>query len=167
MNPTGPNGIAGAEEFRAAAAIAREKRAEIVLLPSGLRARLVRFSPLEATLYLGQLPQGVAARIAPEQEGVVSPEQLVRMAQQVVEAVRFVFVEPRVPDELKPGNDIAVSDIEYALSWSRGEIAADGRDLAAFRGPAGERAAAAGADGGDVPLPPERAPAGRPEPLPD
>jgi hypothetical protein len=167
MSSEKPNGTGSPEDFKTAAELDRQRRAEVVELPSGVKARLVRFSALEATLYMGLLPQGIAARLAPEEGATVSPEQLIEISKQVVDSVRFIFVEPRVPDQLKPGIDIPVGDIDYALRWARGEVTADGRDLAAFRGPTGEPAPAPGPPSADVQLSPQRAAGGAAERLPD
>jgi hypothetical protein len=167
MNSAKPNGIARPEDFRNAAEIERQKRAEPVQLPSGLVARLVRLTPFEALLYLGQLPQNIAARIAPgENTPPDSPADLVAISRQVIDTVRFIFVEPRVPDDVKPGTGIPISDIDYSLKWARGEVAGDGRDLDSFRRNTGERAAASGPASADVPDTAERTSAGKLDGLP-
>lgn len=124
-------------------------------------------TPFEALLYLGQLPQALAARIAPGENAVPdSAGDLVQMSRQLVDTVRFIFVDPHVPDDVKPGTGIPIPDIEYALKWARGEVAADGRDLASFHRNAGERAASPGAASADVPSTPEHTATGKPDGLP-
>jgi hypothetical protein len=170
------NGVSTIDDFRNAARADRQSRAEAVRLPSGLIAKLVRPSPLELMLFTGQLPQSLAARISPaDATGTPSAglQEVVKLAQRLLEQVRFIFESPRVPDEAKPGIDIPVSDVEYALRWARGEIVGvhghapaggDGEavpasrgDLAEFRGERGgaEATPAAGPSGGDVRLPTE------------
>jgi hypothetical protein len=113
----------------------RERRSELVTLPSGTTAKLVRPTPAELFLRTGLLPQSVAARFASEDAaGALASEELVHIAQQTVDLCRFVFFAPRVPDELQPGIDIPASDVEWALRWARGEVASDGSSLAEFRG---------------------------------
>jgi hypothetical protein len=164
MSAEKTNGSGTLREFQAAAEVERQKRAEPVKLPSGLVARLIRLTPFEALLYLGQLPQNIAARIVPgENVAVDSPVDLIAMSRQLIDTVRFVFVDPRVPDEVKPGTGIPIPDIEYALRWARGEVAADGRDLESFRGNIGERAAHVGTPGADVSNPSQRTPEGKPD----
>lgn len=121
-------------EFRAAMARERERRSELVSLPSGLVARLVRPTPGEMFMRTGRLPQSVAARLSGGANEAAAGEELIALAKQTVELCRFVFVEPRVPDELEPGVDVSYDDIEFALRWARGEVGNAGPDLASFRG---------------------------------
>jgi hypothetical protein len=157
-----PNGVSSLEEFRHAAQMERDKRAEHVKLPSGLVARLVRMTPMEHMLFTGQLPQRLAAELRPGSEYVErTVEYLTELSRRAIEQVRFVFVSPRVPDELRPGIDISFADVDWALRWSRGEVAGAGQDLAEFRQPGDAGATAeAGPDSGDVPVPPLRTAAG-------
>lgn len=170
-----PNGISSLDDFREAARLEREKRAEPVRLPSGLVARLVRPTPLELLYITGRLPQSVAARISPAPgQPPLTARDVIELGRQLNELVEFVFVSPRVPEEAKPSVDIAVSDIEYALRWARGEVLdtppsyakateglpsearsakeGPGLDLAEFRGERGgtEATPPAGSTGGDV-----------------
>jgi hypothetical protein len=127
--------IATAADFRERMARERGRRAELVRLPSGLTVKLVRPTPGEMFLRSGKLPQSVAARIAGG-SAEIAGDDLIRIAQQTVDLCRFIFFEPRVPDELEPGFDICYEDVEFALRWGRGEVAPDGntgRDLAEFR----------------------------------
>ena len=129
------NGFSSLSEFRSAVEADRERRAELVTLPSGLNARLVRPTPAELFLRTGLLPQSVAAQLAGEEAGsALAGGQLIRIAWQTLDLCRFVFLAPRVPDELQPGNDIPVSDVEWALQWARGEVTSDGSSLNRFRG---------------------------------
>lgn len=128
--------VSSKAEFREMVQRQREQRAELVPLPSGLVARLVRPTPGEMFMRTGRLPQSVAARIAGVVPGTMTGEELVAVAHQTVDLCRFVFYEPRIPDDLEPGVDISYEDLEYALRWARGEVAPDGdagRDLAEFR----------------------------------
>jgi hypothetical protein len=129
------NGFSTLDDFRAAAQVEREARAEAVRMPSGLVARLVRPTPMEHLFFTGQLPQSLAARLRPDPDasplaplpggeglGVRGIEDIVLLAQRLIEQLQFIFVSPRVPDEARPGLDIPVPDVEYALRWARGEI---------------------------------------------
>lgn len=140
------NGVSSRSEFQRAAEADRERRAEVVALPSGLTAKLVRPSPMELFLETGRLPQSVAAHLAGEESGIFESSEVVRMACQTIDLCRFVFFAPRVPDELQPGVDIPASDVEWALRWARGEVASDGSSLAEFRGGASGGIAATGTD---------------------
>jgi hypothetical protein len=109
------------------------KRAEVILLPSGLKARLVKPSPWESFMHAGTLPQSLAASISPAKDTpVVNYSDAVQMARRTVDLVRFVFVDPQVPDQCRPGLDIPFSDIEFALSWARGEVTDSGQNLDTF-----------------------------------
>jgi len=137
------NGISIAEDFRQAAEAEREARAVPVRLPSGLVGRLIKPTPLEVMLRCGRLPQSLAAAIsAAAQTAPPTTAEVIQLSQGLVELVRFIFVFPRVPDECKPGQDIPISDIEWAIKWGNGEVV-DGQpaptDLAGFSGttPAG------------------------------
>lgn len=125
------------EEFRQAMKAERARRALLVKLPSGLSAKLVRPTAGEMFLRTGKLPQSIAARIEGG-EGDILSEDLARIARQTVDLCRFIFFEPRVPDELEPGVDISYGDVEFALRWARGEVepagGEAGLDLASFRG---------------------------------
>ena len=127
------NGVSTLAEFRAAALAAREARAQVIQLPSGLKAKLVKPTPGEQFLQVGFLPQSLAAKIAPAGEGTgLAYEDAVAVARRTVELVRFVFFEPRVPDECKPGIDIPYGDVDFAIQWARGEVTDDGRNLSEF-----------------------------------
>jgi hypothetical protein len=142
------NQISTVEQFRRAAQADRERRGELVTLPSGLTAVLVRPTPAELFLRTGLLPQSVAAHLAGEDAGAtMDGEQVVRIARQTLDLCRFVFVAPRVPDELQPGIDIPVADVEWALRWARGEVASNGCNLAQFRRDSSGPAIAAGESG--------------------
>ncbi len=167
------NGISSKDDFRRAAEAERAKRAEDVRLPSGLTAKLVKPTPMELFFMQGSLPQGIAARLdvgATHASPTLTPEDLVALAHQTVDLVRFIFVAPRVPDESKPGQDILMSDIEWALRWARGEVVQlpvassqlpelgtgnreTATDLAEFPGRASGSTPAPGTSRGDVPLP--------------
>jgi hypothetical protein len=116
------NGFSTLDDFRAAAQMEREARAEAVRLPSGLVARLVRPTPMQYLLLTARLPQGLAARIRAGDRVPPSVDEAVQMAQRLVEELRMIFLWPRVPDELKPGVDISEADVDFALRWGRGEI---------------------------------------------
>jgi hypothetical protein len=139
------NGVSSIEQFREAARSDREKRGVLIKLPSGAVAKLVRPTPQEMFLRTGRFPQSLAARIAP-QPGVVQrtdPDAVIEFARTQVELVEYIFLSPRVPQDAKPGIDIAYSDIEFALMWARGEVDDEGNPLANFRrdGEKSERAA--------------------------
>ena len=136
------NGVSSMDEFKAAALAERFKRAEVITLPSGLKAKLVKPSPWESFMHAGTLPQSLAASISPAKESAqINYSDAVSMARRTVELVRFVFVDPQVPDVCRPGLDIPFSDIEFALQWARGEVTDSGQNLDTFRD---ERASAAG-----------------------
>lgn len=143
------------EQFRTAADADRASRVQLVKLPSGLLALLVKPSPVEAFYILGQLPQRVAAVVAPGGVKRFNPEEQAEAARQTIAMARFVFFEPRVPDDLVPGAGILVSDVEWALRWAGGEVTETGSDLAAFRGEAPGRDVEAGQHRGDVEHPPK------------
>jgi hypothetical protein len=168
------NGFSTLDDFRAAAQMEREARAEAVRLPSGLVARLVRPTPMEHLFFTGQLPQSLAARLRPDPSGTgrsagaTNLDDIVQLALRLIEQLQFIFVSPRVPDEARPGLDIPVPDVEYALRWARGEIAqvsgagcqvpggkneVASHDLAEFPGDrrGTDTVTPAGAVGGDVP----------------
>jgi hypothetical protein len=127
------NGVSKMEEFKAAALADRAKRSVLVKLPSGLTARLVRVSPQEMFLRTGRYPQTLAARIAPSGSDKHLPaEDVISFARTQVDLVEYLFFDPRIPEDAKPGIDIPFSDIEWALQWARGEVDDSGRDLAAF-----------------------------------
>lgn len=174
------NGLSTKDDFRRAAEAEREKRAESVRLPSGLVAKLVKPMPMELFFMQGSLPQGIAARLPEisdfksEISAAIAPEDLVALARQTVELVRFIFLSPGVPGECQPGRDILMSDVEWALRWARGEVVtietgdlrleasqasspkpqASSYDLAAFPERAPRPTATPGASGGDVVVPP-------------
>ena len=130
MSESKPNGVSSAEEFRSAAMAERYKRSEMVQLPSGLWARLVKPTAWQVFLATGMLPQSVAARISPAPEGTPSVADAYAISRNVGDLVRFVFVEPAVPDDARPGVDIPCSDVEWAVRWARGEVTPAGQDLA-------------------------------------
>ncbi len=135
MSEQKANGVSSLDEFRAAAQAARAARAQVIKLPSGLHAKLVKPTPGEQFLQVGFLPQRVAAKIAPAAVGDVagfSSEDTVAIARRTVELVRFVFFDPRVPDECKPGIDIPYGDIDFAIQWARGEVTDSGQNLSEF-----------------------------------
>ena len=139
------NGASSIEEFKAAALAERVRRAVVIKLPSGMSAKLVRMTPDELFLRTGRFPQGIAAKIAPSPSNEkVDPDKVIQFARVTVEMVEYIFVEPRVPEDLKPGQDIPYSDIDFALAWARGEVTDDGQRLATFPGDrsGAERAAA-------------------------
>jgi hypothetical protein len=144
------------EQFRQAAGKEREKRAVPVRLPSGLTAMLVKPTPLEILLRTGRVPQSFAARISPgEKNPLLTAGDWLKLSGQMVELVRFIFYAPRVPDECVPGLDIPISDIEWSLRWSNGEVEAAqpaSPDLAEFS----EGAADSGPTGGALRPAPER-----------
>ena len=130
-----PNGVSSSEEFRAAAQADREQRAEVVELPSGLKARLVKPRPWEIMVMTGLLPQSVAAAIAPDgSTAALGGAEVIAMSRAMMALIEFVFVSPRVPAEARLGVDIPFTDVEYAVGWARGEVAANGQSLAQFRG---------------------------------
>jgi hypothetical protein len=129
------NGVSSIEDFRAAARADREKRGVLIRLPSGAVAKLVRPTPQEMFLRTGRFPQSLAARIAPQPgiEHKTDPDAVIEFARTQVELVEYVFLDPRVPQDAKPGIDIAYSDIEFALMWARGEVDDEGNALETFR----------------------------------
>ena len=127
------NGVSTPEECRAAAFAERVKRSQVVTMPSGLKVRLVKPTPWESFMQAGTLPQSVAAAILPDTSGnQISEAEGLQMARRANDFLRFIFVEPRVPDECKPGIGIPNSDIRYAVSWARGEVTDSGQNLAEF-----------------------------------
>lgn len=139
------NGVSSLEQFRAAARSDRERRGVLIKLPSGSVARLVKPTPQEMFLRTGRFPQSLAARIAPQPgvEHKADADAVIEFARTQVELVEYVFLEPRVPQDAKPGIDIAFADIEFALMWARGEVDDEGRPLSTFPkdGAGNERAA--------------------------
>lgn len=84
-------------------------------------------------MHAGTLPQSLAASISPTKNNLpVEYSDAVQMARRTVDLVRFVFVEPQVPDQCRPGLDIPFSDIEFALQWARGEATDSGQNLETF-----------------------------------
>ncbi len=138
--------VSSAEQFRQAAA-ERAQRARPITLPSGLVARLLKPSPFELMMYQGSLPQSIAAVISPGTDGPrLTREDVAAAAVKFVNLVRHIFVWPKVPDECMPGVGITLSDIDWALAWSRGEVTEadaapaaleDFRSATASGGPAG------------------------------
>lgn len=157
------NGIARAEDFKKLAQAGAWEEAERIVLPaSGLAVMLRRPRP-QAFVLLGRpLPQSLAAKL--QQEGgfaQATAEELVEFSRFWTQVFQQMFIAPRLslepgPDEIHPGW-IPEQDQIFLMRWAVGEVASDGRDLAAFRGE--RRPAAPGADGGDVAL----APIGTPE----
>ena len=79
----------------------------------------------------GQLPQTIAAKISPgEPAPPLSAEDLTLISQRLVDFVRFIFFHPRVPDECKPGKDIPLADVEWAIAWGNGEVEGEQRGSA-------------------------------------
>lgn len=150
-----PSGISGLKEFRAAADVARAKRAEEVKLPSGLTAWLVRPTSAERFFIAAQLPEGMAAAVTEGEERLPTTEEAVALAARTVDLVRLVFLSPRVPDEARPGIDIPIADIEWALKWAAGQTGgeAPAGDLASFRVAESAPAAAPGGDRRDLERP--------------
>lgn len=154
------SGSSKRSDFRAAVEADRGHRAELVKLPSGVLALLVKPTPAEMLFNFGNLPRGLQAAAAPgAPAGEITMERVLAMASERMAMAQFVFFEPRIgngPEELMPGRDILVSDVAFALRWAEGEIGgeagASGADLAAFRGRAEQSGSAAqpGAGGGDV-----------------
>jgi hypothetical protein len=128
-----PNGVSSLEEFKKSALEDRIKRSEVVTLPSGLKARLVKPTAWETFMQSGTLPQSVAASFSPSSDSKgMSFDDAVSIARRTVELVRFVFVDPSVPEQCRPGIDIPFSDIEFALQWARGEVTDSGQNLGTF-----------------------------------
>ena len=128
-----PNGVSDITEFKAAALAERIRRAKPVPLPSGKIAKLVKPSGWEIMVMTGQLPQSVAAKMAPETNQMVSSSEMMAISRSIMDLISFIFVSPGVPDEARPGIEISFGDIEYAVAWARGEVTDSGQSLAEFR----------------------------------
>ena len=149
----GANGIATAEEFRAAARV-RGELAPMVLPCSGLKVLLRRPSPLWF-LFHGLLPASLAARLEGGQPQIETADDLRTLADWMVPLLGEVFVEPRLvlepgPAEISP-DLLELEDVSFIIRWAVGEVTAEAGDLARFRNQ--REPAAGGADGSDVALP--------------
>jgi hypothetical protein len=136
MMSKGNGVVSSASEFHAAAIADREKRAVNVPLPSGCVARLVRPEPYESLLFLGIVPQSLAAGVLGAESGTRDVEEIKQRGAAERSYLRLIFMSPRVPDEAQPGVDISIEDVRYAVRWAGGEVTDSGQDLVPF--PQGE-----------------------------
>jgi hypothetical protein len=174
------NGIATAADFRRAAEDDAFEPPERVVLPrSGLAVILRRPKPVAFTLFAARLPSSLAARVQAGGAGAdpASAEDLVALSRFWTGVFAQMFVEPKLslvpgPHEIHP-TWIPNEDANFLIRWAVGEISSaslqacpggEGSvDLAPFC--AEREPSAAGASGGDMVLPPERAAVGQRDPL--
>ena len=113
------NGFSTLDDFRTAAQVEREARAEAVRLPSGLVARLVRPTPMEHLFFTGQLPQSLAARVRPDPSGTgrsggaTNLDDVVLLAGKGHEGSIIVGEEKRPWDEAAAARD-ALRELGFA-----------------------------------------------------
>jgi hypothetical protein len=174
------NGIASAADFRRVAEdTAFEPPQRVVLPRSKLAVILRRPKPVAFTLFTARLPSSLAARVQAGGAGAgpASVEDLVALSRFWTGVFGQMFVEPKL--SLVPGLHeihptwIPSEDANFLIRWAVGEISSacpqagpggEGSiDLAPFC--AEREPLIAGASGGDVALPPERAPVGQRDPL--
>ncbi|HUY12398.1 MAG TPA: hypothetical protein VMX16_02055 [Terriglobia bacterium] len=130
------NHIASASDFRSAREV--DHKVERVVLPQLGKAVLMRRPSPLWFIFRGQLPQSLAVRASGETGGPRAVEDVLRLGRWVSELLAEVMVEPRVslspgPDEISP-DFLSIEDLNFIIRWAYGEVAADGSDLAAFRG---------------------------------
>jgi hypothetical protein len=131
-----PNGIATAEDFKAATF----EKPEQVVLPFLKKAVLLRRpSPLWFLLQ-GRMPVTLAAKLS-QVDGIGAEGLATAMnewAQWVYEALSDIMVKPRLsmhpqgPDEISPAM-IDISDVKFMMAWAAGEEVDGTRSLATFR----------------------------------
>jgi len=179
----GENGIAKPEHFRQAAQARKEsERLERLVLPKSQYAVVLRRPTPMWFLFHGHLPLSLAARQSGGEGGatIQTAEEFVQFSRWMVDLLTEVFAGPKLslhpgPDEISP-EWLDEDDVNFIIRWAVGEVAAAGsasgagtasghHDLARFRDES--RPAAAGAGGGNVPLPAQPAAAGDDDRTPD
>jgi hypothetical protein len=117
------NGIARAEEWRAAAQAAREARAEPLMLPSGATILAVKPEPLE-WIMSGRIPQRLLAAalqgdgaLSSQARAEIGREEILDLAAQLVKAS---IVRPAIgegPEEISL-DDVPIQDRAFIFAWA-------------------------------------------------
>jgi hypothetical protein len=121
-----PNGIARAEEWRAAAQAAREARAEPLMLPSGATILAVKPEPLE-WIMSGRIPQRLlaaalqgAGALASQARAEISREEILDLAAFAAQLVKASIVRPAIgegPEEISL-DDVPIQDRAFIFAWA-------------------------------------------------
>jgi hypothetical protein len=122
------------EEFRR---LRKVQSAELLTLPSGLKLKVYRPSPLWWAQNRGVLPASLAARLQESGMTDFSEEELVSYSKWLTTLVTETVVEPGIslqPDatQIHP-NDISPDDLTAIILYAVGETSVDGRSLTTFR----------------------------------
>ena len=130
-----PNGIAAANDWKAAARASRESRAEKLTLPSGAVILAARPEPLDWILS-GRVPQRLLAAAlekddaTPPAESEVSGEEVLELARFACELVRASVVRPAIgdgPNEIR-FEEIPVEDRAFIFQWACRALNSSGGD---------------------------------------
>ena len=120
------NGIARAEEWRAAAQAAREARAEPLRLPSGALILAVKPEPLE-WIMSGRIPQRLLAAalqgdgaLSSQARAEISREEILDLAAFAAQLVKASIVRPAIgegPEEISL-DDVPIQDRAFIFAWA-------------------------------------------------